>query len=551
MAAFAPLPKLNTDYQTPDPLEQYGRLMQIRNMMGQQQMQQGQQELQQQQIQQNQQQINDRQKMMQFFANDKTDWSDPANLPKLVPTLAQQGVSPQTGMQIQNGLIEQRKNLATLDETTLKNQQTRIDSTYQQLKGIIGTADPDQKQQMWQAAVQQHTQDGVIKPGQIPMQYPGDAQAQSLAAGLGISSAMVTAEARQRQAATGEQKQTNEAPGQVARSTQLQMQTASAQLAMSANQADYQAKLDQLPFGIAKAFPAQFNRQAVLNAGMTPDQVATTGEGALTSANGRQLLVNKTTGQTIKDLGTATPVMTMNMMAPRLTGDALDESAERFYQTGQLPNLGRMGGQAGSQIINRAAELHPGANLAANSAEYKANSDSLKSLQKNFDQVSAFEATAQKNIDLLQNTAKNIPDLGARFANVPVRMITGNMIGSANMASFKTALNTAQTEAAKVLNSSSASGVLSDSARHELQSIVDGNMPYNSMVASLNTLRQDMANRHQSYQEQISAIQGRLGTQPNNGGGASGSGGQNGAAGNSQSNGVGNGFNWNSHPKVQ
>jgi hypothetical protein len=152
-----------------------------------------------------------------------------------------------------------------------------------------------------------------------------------------------------------------------------------------------------------------------------------------------------------------------------------------------------------------------GNGLAANSAEYKANTHSLQNLQKNYDQVQAFEGTASKNIDLLQQTAQNIPDLGTRFANVPVRMLNARMLGTEKMAAFNTALNTAQTEAAKVLNSSNASGVLSDSARHELQQIVDGNMPYKSMVASLNTLKQDMANRTAAYQQQIGDIQRRIG----------------------------------------
>jgi hypothetical protein len=124
--------------------------------------------------------------------------------------------------------------------------------------------------------------------------------------------------------------------------------------------------------------------------------------------------------------------------------------------------------------------------------------------------VQAFEGTASRNIDLLQQTAAKIPDLGTRFANVPVRLLNSKMLGTENMAAFNTALNTAQTEAAKVLNSSNASGVLSDSARHELQQIIDGNMPYKSMVASLNTLKQDMANRTTSYQAQIGDIQHRI-----------------------------------------
>lgn len=196
-----------------------------------------------------------------------------------------------------------------------------------------------------------------------------------------------------------------------------------------------------------------------------------------------------------------------------LTPGAFDQQAEKYFSTGQLPSIGRSANAIAMNrdLMNRAADLHQGASLAENSAEYKSNVASLSKLQTNFDQVQAFEQTAEKNMDLLQKTAQNIPDLGARFANVPVRMITGSMIGTANMAAFKTALATAQTEAAKVLNSSNATGTLSDSSRHELQDIIDGNVPLPAMVASLNTLKQDMGNRTAAYQQQIGDIQKRLG----------------------------------------
>lgn len=195
-----------------------------------------------------------------------------------------------------------------------------------------------------------------------------------------------------------------------------------------------------------------------------------------------------------------------------MTPQAFDQSAEKYFQTGSLPPIGRSPNAIAMNrdLMNRAAELHPGESLAANSAEFKANSESLKKLQINFDQVQAFEGTASKNFDLLQQTAQNIPDLGTRWANIPVRYIDGGMIGTENMAKFKTALNTAQTEAAKVLNSSNATGVLSDSARHELQQIVDGDAPLAAIVGSLSTLKQEFGNRTQSYQQQIADIQTRL-----------------------------------------
>lgn len=201
------------------------------------------------------------------------------------------------------------------------------------------------------------------------------------------------------------------------------------------------------------------------------------------------------------------------VMGNQFTPGATELAAQNLLQTGTGPQGMYRSPGTTAAVYNKAAELNAttgAGGIAASKATYQADAGSLRKLQSNYDQVQAFENTAQKNMDLLQQTAQKIPDLGARFANVPVRMITSKMIGSENMAAFHTALGTAQTEAAKVLTSSNASGVLSDNARHELQEMIDGNMPYGAMVASLNTLKQDMANRTAAYQNQIREIQGRL-----------------------------------------
>jgi hypothetical protein len=202
-------------------------------------------------------------------------------------------------------------------------------------------------------------------------------------------------------------------------------------------------------------------------------------------------------------------------------GSALDQAAQRYSQTGDLPaGFARSPGTTAA-IIKRAAEMNPDANIAYNKATFAADSNALKKVQGQFDQVTAFEGTALKNLDLFITKAKAIPDLGMRFANVPLRMITDKMIGEKNFAAMNAARQTAFTEAAKVLNSATASGVLSDSARKELNDVMSGNLPLAASIEVVNTLKQDMGNRHQSYQDDIDAIKGRLSHQPKPAGGGS------------------------------
>jgi hypothetical protein len=191
---------------------------------------------------------------------------------------------------------------------------------------------------------------------------------------------------------------------------------------------------------------------------------------------------------------------------------ALDQQAERYWQTGQLPPVGRsIAGMALTHtIMQRASDLHKGESLAANSASFKANQVSLDNLQKTFDQVSAFEGTALRNLDLYVSKMKAIPDLGVKFANVPLRSITGSMIGAGNYAAMQAAHQTAATEVAKVLGSATASGVLSDSQKKDAVDVLDGNLPLDATSQVVDTLKQDFGNRHESYQNQIADIKGRM-----------------------------------------
>lgn len=150
------------------------------------------------------------------------------------------------------------------------------------------------------------------------------------------------------------------------------------------------------------------------------------------------------------------------------------------------------------------------ADALAAKAGVQADAGSLKKLQTNFDQVSAFESTAGKNLDLFVDKLSKIPDLGSKFANVPMRMIDAKMIGSDNYQAMKAAQQTAAAEAAKVLSSANASGVLSDSQKKEAEEMLSGNLSLSAAKAVVGTLKQDFANRHQSYQQQIGTIQQRL-----------------------------------------
>lgn len=205
-----------------------------------------------------------------------------------------------------------------------------------------------------------------------------------------------------------------------------------------------------------------------------------------------------------------------NQLGPNTGGQgnpALDFVAQNYLKTGQMPpELSRSPGTI-TAVIKRAAELGQqsgNTDLASNKADFDANKKSLDNLQKNYDQVQAFEGTAGKNLDLYLNALSKIPDLGAKFSNVPLRMLNDKMIGTANYQAMKAAQETAASEVAKVLSSANASGVLSDTQKREAEDLVSGNLTYPAAQKVVQTLKQDMANRTQAYQMQIGDIRGRI-----------------------------------------
>lgn len=195
-----------------------------------------------------------------------------------------------------------------------------------------------------------------------------------------------------------------------------------------------------------------------------------------------------------------------------LSPAGLDAAAQMYAQTGQLPpmGMGMAAGSARTRIINRAAELFPGLNVASNKAGYTADSGSLSAIQKQRDSISAFENTAQKNIDQFLKVAQAVPDTGIPLLNTPARWAAG-AAGSEAQAKYAAARQVAISEIAKIVQNPTLAGQLSDSARHEIEVFNPQNATLKQTVAVMNLLKQDMKNRADSLDTQLKDIRGRIG----------------------------------------
>ena len=420
-------------------------------------------------LQQGQMNLDDQKKVREAFQETGGD------IDKTIATAAKKGVSPQMLTQLQQHSIDVKTKLAALSQDQLKIAATQNDNLIGVLQPVKD-APPEKKAEAYQASLQKVMQNpqayGITDPSQIPQQYPGDdAISQQILLHQG-----------------GKQQFENQIKERETKAKEQEAQTRQTQATMASNR--LQAEMPGGP--LQDVGRAEMQDWIQKNPGKGPAEFMAYKAGLVPKIN-FNLQANAAGG--LKD-------------------QALDNAAEQYWATGKLPPGGR--GPAvmaqNQKIMNRASELHAGESITEGSATYAANKRSLEGLQKQFDQVTAFENTAGKNLDVFLNTAKKVVDSGSPLINRPLRSVVGSMVGSEEQAAFNAARTTALTEIAKVLNSSNAAGgVLSDSARHEVESLIGPNATLGQIYKAAGVLKQDMANRHEAYQDQIKDIQSRMG----------------------------------------
>lgn len=198
-----------------------------------------------------------------------------------------------------------------------------------------------------------------------------------------------------------------------------------------------------------------------------------------------------------------------------LSGPALDQIAEQFHTTGQLPptGMGAAGMLMRKQIINRASELHPDANLAGNKADYKADSASLGVQKKILDNAESWERTGKANLNILLGVAQNLKDTGSPWINRPVRTFMEKGVGDPNQTAFRAAHATVVNEYAKILSGAQGSGSVTEGARHEAESMLPLDATWEQLSAAAKILDTDAGNRIGSLRQQVATIRGRTGGQ--------------------------------------
>lgn len=450
-----PLPALSIrpPQQQENPLQQYGQLMQLKNEMANQPLQR--QALQQQvqsgglQLEQQQQAQKDQQAFRQVF-------SDPSMKGKTISDiadyLAQKGqISQQSYQAAKKADIEQRQSLATLDKDQLANADAAHKATQQIYDSVMDMPD-EQFAQNWPQIAQQY--DSIPGNNKAPLDPSKPLTKQQLQQ-FGPMIAM-------------QRTYLDEAAAKKKKEVDLQKATAETSLAetnAAAGGTTDQAKVEH----------------AYLQANHLPD----TPENRLKAFNYFNDKTKIAPAEVRAQIMLQTPTQVFN-----------PETGQNTYAT-RKDAIGQIAPSSGEAVAAKAG--------------VQADAASLKKLQTSYDNVTAFENTAGKNLDQFLKTAKNVIDSGSPMLNTPLRLINSRMGGSADQAAFNAARQTAVAEIGKVLNSANAgSGVVSDSARHEVEGLIGPDATLKQIYAASNILKKDMENRKTSYQDQIHEVRTRL-----------------------------------------
>ena len=205
--------------------------------------------------------------------------------------------------------------------------------------------------------------------------------------------------------------------------------------------------------------------------------------------------------------------------SPPLTENAKIMIGEIYTITGVVPPLG-LGSGARVATFNDLAErftkkgisLEEGAQIIAQGgAGFKAQTASLTQLTQTLDAVTAFEATALANADILLETIQPLIDSGSPLLNRPLRAISERGLGSTELAAFRAARQVALTEISRVISNPRLVGQLSDTARTEVLRLIPEEATIAQINAVVQILKRDMENRRSALQDQIRVRQGSIG----------------------------------------
>lgn len=208
-----------------------------------------------------------------------------------------------------------------------------------------------------------------------------------------------------------------------------------------------------------------------------------------------------------------------NQSSGSLTPEGLDVAARNYAMGAPMPPFrGKDAAIMVAEVVNRAAELYPQLNITANKDYLTSQRESQKMLQRQYDNIAAYEGNAIKNSDMALASMSGIPDTDVMFAN---RLLRGGAkeFGSTKVAAFQQALAAAQPEWARIVaGNGNLSQQLTNEMINDIKAVQSGNYSKKQLRSAIDILKQDAENRKSSLRDQIIEVRSRYSNMPSEGG---------------------------------
>lgn len=193
-----------------------------------------------------------------------------------------------------------------------------------------------------------------------------------------------------------------------------------------------------------------------------------------------------------------------------LSPDTIAMFAESTRTTGQLPSV-RALGQGNVTAIANAAGQGGGTNLAANRANFGADSSTLKKLQATQSSLNQSYGTIQNHFNILRDLSSKVDRTGSPLVNKYLLYAKGQIAGDPDTQVFENAIGSTANEYARFMNSVTGGGVSTDSARAEAHSMLKGAMSNGTLGKVLENMQAEMSGKKSNFQQELDRVRGGVG----------------------------------------
>ena len=171
--------------------------------------------------------------------------------------------------------------------------------------------------------------------------------------------------------------------------------------------------------------------------------------------------------------------------------------------------------QQRQEIISTVTELNSGQGISAREgagaiSTIKADQKSLDKLVPQLDAINAFEKTADNIGDKLIAISKKVDKTGVPVLERWVRAGKKSVEGDPDVTEFNARMQTFRTEASRIINNPNLTGVLSDSARHEMEEIIPNAASAEQIERGVNVLKSEAKTRRDYLEDQVKEVKGRI-----------------------------------------